>query len=146
MTENNNDEPKIIVDEDWKEQVQQEKEQLQKTEHQEQPEEPVAGELPPASFLTLLSMLGAQAMSGLGIMPDPTTGQPHVNRPLAKHCIDTIGILQDKTKGNLSEDEAAHIRDALHQLRMLYVSTSKQPAPTTESGDSGESSSSSELP
>ena len=126
MSENESQEPKIIVDDDWKAQVQKEKEDLQQVPDDE-PE--AAPELPPASFLSLLSMLGAQAMTGLGLMPDPISGEPIVNRPLAKHCIDTLGMLQEKTQGNLTEEESAHLRDALHQLRMVFVSTANLGTP-----------------
>lgn len=135
--------PKIIVDDDWKQQVEQEKERLKKSAssaespNEESPNEnsphddaaPAADgepvELPPASFMVLLSTLATQAMSCLGIFPDPATGQLNVNRPMAKHFIDTLAMLQEKTKGNLNDDEAAHLRDGLHQLRMAYVSTEK---------------------
>lgn len=125
MTDNeDSNEPEIHVDEDWKQQVENEKEALKNAVEAGGGEDSdEAGELPPASFLGMLSMLGSQAMSALGVIPDFSTGEPNVNRPLAKHCIDMIGVLQDKTKNNLSDDEAAHIRDALHQLRMIYVST-----------------------
>ncbi|MEL7497554.1 MAG: DUF1844 domain-containing protein [Planctomycetota bacterium] len=146
--EKENKEPKIIVDEDWKSQVEREKEELREKEAEkeaaenstvestpeseavdqsptdsDQPNDEPVGEMPPASFLGLLSMLGSQAMAALGVLPDFATGETHVNRPFAKHCIDMIGIIQEKTKNNLTDDEAAHIRDALHQLRMMYVST-----------------------
>jgi hypothetical protein len=139
MTEDNQDEPKIIVDEDWKEQVQQEKQQLNEGDQADGPAPEEEGEIPPASFLSLLSMLGAQAMGGLGVLPDPMTGKPRINRPLAKHFIDTLGILEEKTKGNLTDEEAAHLRDALHQLRMMFVAVKDRP--DADSSDQGPSSS-----
>lgn len=147
MNANESEEPKIIVDEDWKAQVQQEKEQLKGTAGAPPSagaEEP-AGEIPPASFLSLLSMLGAQAMTGLGLIPDPFEGKPVLNRPLAKHWIDTLGVLQEKTQGNLSEEEAGHLRDALHQLRMVYVSTGNAGA-AAPGAEPGTGSSTIELP
>jgi hypothetical protein len=119
----NNEDPKIIVDEDWKSQVEKEKEQIQEAASQAEAAGPDEGEIPPASILMLVSMLGSQAMSALGLLPDPSTGEVMMNRPIAKHFIDLIGVLQEKTNGNLTEDEAAHVRDALHQLRMVFVST-----------------------
>ena len=139
MTEENSEKPKIIVDDDWKEQVQQEKQQLNETASDDGAETDEQQEIPPASFLSLLSLLGAQAMGGLGVLPDPMTGQPRVNKPLAKHFIDTLGILEEKTKGNLNDDEAAHLRDALHQLRMMFVAVKDQP--DSDSSDDGPTSS-----
>ena len=65
---------------------------------------------------------------------DPATGEANVNRPMAKHFIDTLAMLQEKTQGNLTEEESAHLRDALHQLRMAYVAMAdKSPSePTAE--------------
>ena len=93
MTEKNSEEPKIIVDEDWKSQVEREKEELKKQAQSGQGEgsdSEFADEppMPPASFSVLLSTLATQAMVGLGMFPDPASGKPTVNRPLAKHFIE----------------------------------------------------------
>jgi len=152
--------PKIIVDDDWKEQVAKEKEQeRQETAGQVEAEsrpadevgseprseagdespsgdapaaaasaqtesEPSAGGAnppPPASFEVLVSMLFTQAMSLLGQMPDPSTGETKVNKAFAKHTIDTLEMLSEKTSGNLSEDEQQILSEALHALRMTFV-------------------------
>ena len=120
----NNEEPKIIVDEDWKSQVAREKEQI-KNAPVEEAADAEMNEMgfPPANLLVILSMLGSQAMAALGLLADPQSGEAHANRPLAKHFIDMVGVLEEKTKGNVTEDEAAHLRDALHQLRMVYLQT-----------------------
>ena len=129
----NNEEPKIIVDEDWKSQVAREKEEAKNA-----PAEDTAGAemdemgFPPANILVFISMLGSQAMAALGLMADPVSGEVHANRPLAKHCIDMLGVLEEKTKGNLTEDEGAHLRDALHQLRMVYLQTENMAAQSPE--------------
>ena len=78
---------------------------------------------PPASFSVLVTMLFTQAMGMLGQMPDPNTGQANVNKPFAKHYIDTLEMLESKTKGNLDDQEAAMLNEALHALRMMYVDT-----------------------
>ena len=80
---------------------------------------------PPATFEVLVSMMFTQAMSMLGQMPDPSTGQPTVNKLYAKHYIDTLDMLSEKTKGNLSDDESKVLSEALHALRMMYVSAGK---------------------
>jgi hypothetical protein len=76
---------------------------------------------PPASFEVLISMMFTQAMSMLGHMPDPNTGETTVNKPYAKHSIDTLEMLGEKTKGNLTDDEKQMLSEAMHALRMAYV-------------------------
>ena len=78
-------------------------------------------EPPPASFEVLISMMFTQAMSMLGHVPDPNTGQATVNKPYAKHSIDTLEMLGEKTKGNLTDDEAKMLSEAMHALRMAFV-------------------------
>lgn len=123
------EEPKIIVDDDWKSQVEREKEELKDsgTGPEGESEEHA---LPPASFMVLMSTLATQAMAAMGLIPDPMTGQPSVNLEMAKHFIDLLGMLQEKTQGNLTEEEANHLRDGLHQLRMIFVSTEQASAGT----------------
>ena len=91
MTENNED-PKIIVDDDWKAQVEREKEQLAAadSESPKASDEMPQGEMPPASFEMLVTSLATQAMAALGFFPDPSTGETMLNRPIAKHFIDTL--------------------------------------------------------
>jgi hypothetical protein len=143
-------EPKIIVDEDWKSQVQAEKEAAAAAAQQQQsevtaegaadPEQPQAkgddaakaassagmGHIPPASLDVLLSTLAAQAMTAMGHLPDPVEGHPVVRPDLAKHYIDMVGMLEEKTKGNLTPDEANMIESVLHELRMIFVTTRGQ--------------------
>lgn len=136
------EEPKIIVDDDWKSQVEKEKEELKaSTDAPEGEAEEQA--LPPASFMVLMSTLATQAMAAMGLIPDPMSGQPSVNLPMAKHFIDLLGMLQEKTQGNLTEEEANHLRDGLHQLRMIFVSSQQ-----SNTGSEGEAApkSSIELP
>jgi hypothetical protein len=121
-------EPKIIVDSDWKEQVAREREQAATTAadavtetESDSSQEHSLPPPPPASFEVLVSMLFTQAMSLLGQMPDPASGQASINKPYAKHYIDTLEMLSEKTKGNLSDDESAMVTEALHALRMTYV-------------------------
>ena len=131
--ETNKDEPEIIVDTDWKEQVAREREAPDDatSEAESKPakasaadQEADASEMPappPASFTVLISMLFSQAMAMLGQMPDPTTGEATINKPFAKHYIDTLEMLQEKTKGNLDDEETSMLSEALHALRMMYV-------------------------
>lgn len=140
------DEPKIIVDDDWKSQVQKEKEELSKDAGQSA-DEPANPQLPPASLEVLISTLSAQAMAALGFLPDPATGKPTVNRELAKHFIDILGVLEEKTSGNLSSEEQQLLTGSLHQLRMLFVNAPENTSNDDDSGvDTNDSSTTIELP
>jgi hypothetical protein len=81
-------------------------------------EEPPAPEMTFASFLVGLS---AQALVHLGEVPDPITGEVHRDLPGSQQLIDLIGILQEKTRGNLDEGEASMLEAILFDLRMKYV-------------------------
>ena len=76
--------------------------------------------------------LSTQALAALGYIPDPVSGQPMVNRDLAKHLIDILGILEEKTQGNLDENESALITETVHQLRMAFVSSGHQSEPDAD--------------
>ncbi len=130
MTDEQEKQPKIIVDDDWKEQVQKEKEDLQKRKESKQSDDATAHDsaaLPPASFSLLVTTLATQAMAALGQVPDPIENKPVVRLELAKHYIDTLGVLEEKTKGNLSNQEAGMLEGILHELRMLYVGVKGKP-------------------
>ncbi len=122
------DEKKIIIDEDWKSQVQAEKEQAAK-------EKPTAAEassdssegidppMPPASFELLLTTLATEALVALGQVPHPVTGKAQTQRNQAKFLIDTVDVLREKTAGNLTDAEQQVLDSILHQLRMLFIQT-----------------------
>ncbi len=57
----------------------------------------------------------------LGVMDDPSTGEKVKNLPLAKQTIDILGMLEEKTKGNLTEDEEKMLKNILYDLRMIYI-------------------------
>jgi len=130
---------KIIVDEDWKSQVEREREELER--HGQElggSESPEFGELPPASLPVLFTSIATQAMMALGQIADPVTGKAVFHPELARHHIDTLGVLQEKTAGNLTPDEAAMLEDLLNQLRQLFLaahaSVQAPPPPTNPSG------------
>ena len=142
--------PKIIVDEDWKTRVQAEREAAPhpanpdpakpdpaetdraKTdpapEKRPDPESTAggAGQIPEASFSVLATTLAPQTLVALGQAPLPGEEKTTVNLPFAKHCIDTLDMLEQKTKGNLTPHEAQLLSQFLYQLRMLYVSVKNQ--------------------
>lgn len=63
-------------------------------------------------------------MIALGQAPNPLDGKTEVRLDLAKHAIDMLVIVEQKTKGNLVTEEAAILEAVLHQLRMAYVEAS----------------------
>ena len=121
------DEPEKKIDMGWKDQVAKEKEQAARREGgagaAERPTEP--GEEPPqppeANFAFFITSLGMQAAVCLGEIADPMTGKPTENLPHAKYLIDTLGILGEKTVGNLTPDESEMLKAILADLRMKYV-------------------------
>ena len=137
------DEPKIVVDDDYKSRVEQEKEQLRKeVEASHQAEDEM--QMPPASFPMLVTTLATQALSNLGQIPDPFEGKPVIRKSLARHFIDTLVLLEEKTKGNLTSEENELLGGTIHQLRMVFVAA---PDKMPESdGDEKPKSSSIELP
>jgi hypothetical protein len=81
-----------------------------------------AGQVPPATFEFLAHTLFTQALMALGRIPNPITQQAHRNLPTARHFIDTLAMLEQKTAGNLTEDERRVLEEIQHQLRMMYMS------------------------
>jgi len=77
--------------------------------------------LPAINFATFIFSLNSSALVQLGMMADPTTGETSKNLPLAKQTIDILGMLERKTRGNLSSDEEAMLRSILYDLRMIYI-------------------------
>lgn len=90
-------------------------------------EPPAMEEFPPADFQYLVLFLATQALLCLGEQPDPATGQKIKNLPGAKHAIDLMSVIQEKTKGNLSEDESQLLESLLYDVRMRYVQATKAP-------------------
>ena len=105
-------EPNKNIDETWKETVEKEKENLQK-EGKDIPPEP--------DFIFFVTSLSVQASIDLGQVPNPMTDKKEENLPQAKFLIDTLGMLKEKTKGNLSQDETNFLENILYELRMQYI-------------------------
>lgn len=83
--------------------------------------------LPQINFATFIFSLNSSALVQLGLLEDPSTGQKGKNLPVAKQTIDILGMLQEKTRGNLTAEEEGMLRHILYELRMLYV---KEVSPT----------------
>ena len=77
--------------------------------------------LPEINFATFIFSLSHSAILHLGEIPDPITQEVERNLPLAKQTIDIIGMLKEKTRGNLTQEEQALIDGILYDLRMRYV-------------------------
>ena len=79
-------------------------------------------ELPRIDFATFVLSLSTSALYHLGLVPDPETNQPGpVNRVLARQTIDTLELLQEKTRGNLDAEEERLLQSLLYELRMRFV-------------------------
>jgi len=82
-------------------------------------------EIPPPDFSVLVSMFTSQAAVALGLLPNPVTKKAELDLAVAKHFINMLTVLEEKTRGNLVEKETQMLTQALHQLRMAYVQKSK---------------------
>jgi hypothetical protein len=119
------EEKKIRVDEDWKQQAQKEKEILAAQEEAEkeevQEESKRRGPLPKGNFAALVSMLVTQAMFALGLLQVKGQEQREPDLEMAKYNIDMLDALQERTKGNLTEQEEKVLENTLNEVRMAYV-------------------------
>lgn len=135
--------PQIQIDDDWKAQAQRDKEAAAAkasaaSRPAASPASPAATgasgsrssqgrrsrELPDATFATLVNQLASQALLYLGVSPDPR-GQQFVSPEMARHQIDLLSMLQDKTQGKLDDDEAGLIAATVYELREAYLSVSR---------------------
>ncbi|WP_084448450.1 DUF1844 domain-containing protein [Desulfovibrio inopinatus] len=80
--------------------------------------------LPEVNLSHFVLSLGMTAMFHLGEMPDPQTGSVITDLGLAKHTIDTLSMLKEKTEGNRTPEETKQLENLLFELRMLYVKKS----------------------
>jgi len=107
------DEQNKNIDESWKEAAEKEKANLEKE-----------GKLipPEPDFSFFITTLSLQASIDLGQVPNPATNKKEENLTQAKFLIDTLGMLKEKTKGNLTPEEANYLENVLYELRMQYIS------------------------
>lgn len=104
------------VDQNWKEQVEKEKKVSQ--EQKETYHKP--------TFAIFVSSLSMQAMIALGRLENPITKKSEKNLDQARYLIDTLEIIENKTKNNLEEDEKKLIGESLFSLRMAYLEERKE--------------------
>ena len=78
-------------------------------------------DLPGIDFSTFVLSLATSALMHLGVVPESEGGSAEKNLPLAQQTIDTLELLQEKTRGNLTDDETKLLQSVLYELRMSYV-------------------------
>ena len=141
------EQPSLHIDTDWKKQAQEEKKRLAEQEQQKKAAASAApspsaaapagmpragagrGErgLPPATFTTLVQSIVTQVLFYLGELA-ARGAEPNVNLDMAKHNIDMLGVIEQKTKGNLTEVEQRLLDGALYETRMRYVAIAREVA------------------
>ncbi len=133
--EEKKDEKKIIIDEDWKQEAQKEKEILaaQEKGKKEKPQKKskARGPLPKGNFAALVSMLVTQALFALGLLEvEGQEREPDLE--MAKYNIDMLETLEEKTRGNLTKEEETVLTKTLNEVRMAYVKLAEQAPPKTQ--------------
>lgn len=76
---------------------------------------------PEVTFSAFIMSLASSALVGLGEVPDPGTGKRGIDLPLARHNIDVLEMLRQKTQGGLNSDERELITSVIYELRLKYV-------------------------
>ena len=133
------EEKKLIIDEDWKQQAQKEKETLKAKEEAEKQEQAAsdgaegrAEPLPQGDLAGLINMLTTQALFAMGVLQvKGQEGRP-ADMDMARYNIDMLEVLEEKTKGNLTDQEAAALKNTLSELRMGYVQIASHGPPQPE--------------
>lgn len=83
--------------------------------------------MPKISFSTFIMSLNASILVNLGLETDPISREKVVNLSLARQTIDILGMLEQKTKGNLEDDERRLLNHMLYELRILYIKAKEKP-------------------
>ncbi|MCG8616332.1 MAG: DUF1844 domain-containing protein [Desulfobacterales bacterium] len=87
-------------------------------------EESQGCQMPKIDFSSFILSLYSSGLVQLGKVEDPSTGNKTIDLPMAQHSIDMIAMLEEKTRGNLTEDEANLLKALISELRMAYVEAS----------------------
>jgi len=104
------------IDETWKETIEKEKENLKDKK----------GFIPPEpDFGFFVTTIALQASISLGVVANPVTGKKEENLSEAKFIIDTLAVLREKTKGNLTKAEGDLLENVLYELRIQYITKTK---------------------
>ncbi|MEW5757906.1 MAG: DUF1844 domain-containing protein [Candidatus Omnitrophota bacterium] len=107
------------VDESWKEKAKDNEETIQNKSGQDF--------MPEATFAMLISSLAIQATISLGEIESPLTNKKEIDLKQAKYLIDTLGMLQEKTKNNLTKEETTMMENVLFELRTIFLEKSNSP-------------------
>lgn len=124
MSKFDNVNPGMNVDNDFKEQARKEKDQLAGKMENAASADDETPEIPKPSFELIIQQMAVPALMAMGIIESPD-GQRNRDLDVAKLYIDTLGILEQKTKGNLTADEKQMLDMALYEVRMQFVNASK---------------------
>lgn len=128
------DDKKLFIDEDWKAQVQREREKALEEARAKQADEAPAAAVPgedaedgeESLFLALVGSLTTQAMLMLGLIAPQGQKQVMVDLDQSKYLIDTLRTLRDKTRGNLTAEEDQQLAEAVAELERLFVMREQQ--------------------
>lgn len=82
--------------------------------------------MPEVTFPAFIMSLNTSALYHLGEISDPTTGKRITDLDLAKHAIDTLALIQNKTKGNLEKDEEELLKNILYDIKIRFVKAVKK--------------------
>lgn len=145
--------PQLHVDSDWKAQAQAEREALALAEAERAAKQAAKpgtvgaagaaahpGEFAPPDIRSLIDMLAMQAVMYMGGMADKASGKAVFDPDYSRHMIDLLGVLEEKTRGNITPEEDQDLKMVLNELRMRYVelmklvanqAAAKDPAPGT---------------
>jgi len=131
------DQPKIIIDDDWKSSAQAEKAKLAAQEQEKAEKAAQSGGIDglpeKLGFKELVSMLATQALMYMGAFPDQS-GKAMVSLDVARLNIDLLSVVQEKTKGNLDEEESTMIDQAIVELQNQFVEVSQAVAQAAQDG------------
>lgn len=82
--------------------------------------------MPQVTFSAFIMSLNTSVLYHLGVIADPATGKTQVDYDLARHGIDTLVVLQEKTKGNLNDEEEGMLKGILYDVKMRFVQSVKK--------------------
>lgn len=121
------EEPKIVIDEGWKAQVEREREEAdQKVEKPKVEAVDEHSESEMSLFDYLVSTLAAQTMIALGLVAEDGQEKVVVDLGTANHLIDSLMMLHEKTRGNLTEGEEKNLNEAVSELQRVFAARAQQ--------------------
>ncbi len=125
--------PEIQIDNDWKAEAQAEKVRLSEAE-QKAEEKAEVRQMPEPNFRGLLGILASQALMGLGMHQDPSGKGVMVDLEGSKFAIDLLEMIKEKTEGNLTDEEAAEIKQLTSELQSRFVQIAQLVASQVQEG------------